>query len=166
MTFDDFVAGDTVFLDANVLAYHASNHRVFGPACSRLLARVQNQELTGYTSAHVLGEMAHRLMAIEAADLFGWPPQGMANRLRRHPGEVQQLGRYRTAIDELDQIGVIVLDVTRRLVSKAADVTGQFGLLANDALIVAVMQDAGLTHLASNDADFDRVPGITRYAPD
>jgi hypothetical protein len=23
----------------------------------------------------------------------------------------------------------------------------------------------GLIHLASNDADFDRVPGITRYAP-
>jgi hypothetical protein len=23
----------------------------------------------------------------------------------------------------------------------------------------------GLTDLASNDADFDRVPGITRYAP-
>jgi predicted nucleic acid-binding protein len=30
---------------------------------------------------------------------------------------------------------------------------------------VAVMQANGLTKLASNDADFDRVPGITRYAP-
>jgi predicted nucleic acid-binding protein len=39
------------------------------------------------------------------------------------------------------------------------------GLLSNDALIVAVMQASGLTKLASNDADFDRVPGITRYAP-
>jgi len=32
-------------------------------------------------------------------------------------------------------------------------------------LIVAVMQANGLTNLASNDADFDRVPGLTRYAP-
>jgi predicted nucleic acid-binding protein len=38
-------------------------------------------------------------------------------------------------------------------------------VLTNDALIVAVMQDNGLTTLASLDADFDRVPGITRYAP-
>jgi predicted nucleic acid-binding protein len=37
--------------------------------------------------------------------------------------------------------------------------------LTNDALIVAVMQAHGLTNLASHDADFDRVPGITRYAP-
>jgi predicted nucleic acid-binding protein len=38
-------------------------------------------------------------------------------------------------------------------------------LLTGDALIVAVMQEHGLTNLASNDADFDRVPGLTRYAP-
>ena len=34
-----------------------------------------------------------------------------------------------------------------------------------DALAVAVMRGHGLTLLASHDADFDRVPGITRYAP-
>jgi predicted nucleic acid-binding protein len=33
------------------------------------------------------------------------------------------------------------------------------------SLIVAVMQQHGLTALASHDADFDRVPGITRHAP-
>lgn len=39
------------------------------------------------------------------------------------------------------------------------------GVLVSLALIVAVMQAHGLTHLASHDADFDRVPGITRIAP-
>jgi predicted nucleic acid-binding protein len=28
-----------------------------------------------------------------------------------------------------------------------------------------MMQSNGLTQLASNDADFDRVPGITRFTP-
>jgi predicted nucleic acid-binding protein len=37
--------------------------------------------------------------------------------------------------------------------------------MSGDALIVTVMGHHGLTHLASYDADFDRVPGITRYAP-
>jgi predicted nucleic acid-binding protein len=36
---------------------------------------------------------------------------------------------------------------------------------SGDALIVAMMQANGLTKLASNDADFDRVPGITRFSP-
>jgi predicted nucleic acid-binding protein len=41
----------------------------------------------------------------------------------------------------------------------------QYELLSGDALIVAVMQVHGLTNLASNDTDFDRVPGLTRFAP-
>ena len=41
----------------------------------------------------------------------------------------------------------------------------QYGLLTNDALTVAVMQANGLTKIASHDTDFDRVPGLTRYAP-
>jgi predicted nucleic acid-binding protein len=47
----------------------------------------------------------------------------------------------------------------------AAALSQQIGLLINDALIAAVMQANLLTNLASNDADFDRVPGLTRYAP-
>jgi predicted nucleic acid-binding protein len=51
------------------------------------------------------------------------------------------------------------------LIATAAAVSQQTGLLSNDSLIVAVMQANGLTNLASHDADFDRVPGITRYGP-
>jgi hypothetical protein len=32
-------------------------------------------------------------------------------------------------------------------------------------LIVAVLQQHGLTNLASGDTDFDRVTGLTRYGP-
>jgi predicted nucleic acid-binding protein len=38
-------------------------------------------------------------------------------------------------------------------------------LLTNDALTVTVMQANGLTKVAGADSDFDRVPGLTRYAP-
>jgi predicted nucleic acid-binding protein len=41
----------------------------------------------------------------------------------------------------------------------------QFELLTGDALIVATMGQQGLTKLASEDADFDRVPWLTRYEP-
>ena len=44
-------------------------------------------------------------------------------------------------------------------------VSQRIGLLSGDALIVATMQTYGLIHLASHDADFDRVGGLTRYAP-
>lgn len=165
MTFAAVPASLAVFLDANTLVYHFTAHPSMGSACTDLLERIECQDLTGYTSAHVVAEMAHRLMTIEAMSLMGWPAQGIATRLRNQPAEVQRLRRHRQAIDELPLFCVETLPVERKHVSGAADVTQQYGLLFNDAVIVALMQDRGLTALASNDADFDRVSGITRYSP-
>ena len=164
-SFTALAKGAAIFVDTNTLAYYFAADPTFGPACKNLLDRIEQQEVLGYTSAHVLAEMAHRLMTAEACKLFNWPPQGVANRLRRHPAEVQQLMRYRQAIDEVSLLRLTTMPLTDAVVSFAADISRQTGLLTNDALIVAMMQANGLTNLASNDADFDRVPGITRYAP-
>ena len=55
--------------------------------------------------------------------------------------------------------------MTQSLVESAALMSSQYELLTGDGLIVAIMRFSGLSNLASNDADFDRVPGITRYSP-
>ena len=165
MTFADLVAGEAVFVDANPLTYHFQPHPVWGPPCTDLLQRIENQELAGFTSTPVLSEVSHRLMTIEASALFGWPFAGIGNRLRTHPAEVQQLTAFRQAIDRILQSHLQVLTVTPVLLATAAALSQQIGLLTNDGLIVAVMQAHGLTRIASSDTDFDRVPGLTRYAP-
>jgi predicted nucleic acid-binding protein len=129
------------------------------------LQRIENKELIGFTSVHLLAEVVHKLMTIEANALFGWPLAGMANRLRRNPREVQKLSAFRTALDQISQSRMHVLDVPVAALHGAAALSQQTGLLINDALIVRLMQQHGLTRLASHDADFDRVPGVTRYAP-
>jgi predicted nucleic acid-binding protein len=165
MTFADLTAGDSVFVDANTFIYHYAPDPVLGPACSQLLQRIENQELTGFTSMHLLAEVVHKLMTIEANAVFGWPIAGMANRLRRHPAEVQKLSAYRIALDQISQSRTQVIEVPLATLRNAAAVCRQTGLLINDALVVGLMQQHGLTRLASYDADFDRVPGLTRYAP-
>jgi predicted nucleic acid-binding protein len=165
MTFNDLAANDAVFIDANTLVFHFSVHPVLSPPCSDLLERIERQELKGYTSSHVLSDVAHRLMTLEAAGRFGWPHAGIAQRLKRHIAEIPKLSRYRQAIDEVKLFGIQVLPTDGGQVSLAADVSRQHSLLGSDALIVVVMRTHGLTNLASHDADFDRVPGITRYAP-
>src|SRR5262249_12537927 len=117
-------------------------------------------------STHVLSEVAHRLMTLEACALFGWPFAGIAQRLRQHPREVQTLTRFRQALQEVPRYRLQVLPIPTHLIDLAAGVSHQTGLLHNDALVVTVMQANGLTKLASRDADFDRVPAITRYGPD
>jgi len=66
MTFDAIAAGDAIFVDANVLLYYFTAHPRYGSACQKLLDRIDNKEITGFTSAHVLGETVRRLMTIEA----------------------------------------------------------------------------------------------------
>ncbi len=165
MNLADIPGGTAVFVDANIFLFALTKHPAHGAACETFLDRAEHREISAVTSVSVLGEVVHRVMTIEACDRFGWQTQGVANRLRRHPNEVQQLVRPRQALDEINAAHISVLAITPPLVSQATDLSRQTGLLYGDALIVAVMRDHALTHLASLDADFDRVPGITRYAP-
>ncbi len=101
MTFDQLPLKSAIFLDANTFVYAILNHPTYGGSCVTLLDRIERQEIQGFTSAHVLSDTVHRIMTLEACDRFGWPAQGMANRLRRHPAEVQQLLTPRRAVDEI-----------------------------------------------------------------
>jgi predicted nucleic acid-binding protein len=165
MTFGQIPAGTTVFLDANSLVYHFTNDPVYGAACTHLVQQVEQRALSGFTSTDVLGDVAHRLMTLEAIAVHGWPYAGIAARLRKHHHVISTLTVFEQAIASLPQLHIQVAPITQVLLEAATFVSRQFELLTGDALVVAVMQAHGLNHLASNDSDFDRVPGILRYAP-
>jgi predicted nucleic acid-binding protein len=165
MTFADIASGASSFVDANTLIYHFAADPAFGPACRQLLHRIRRGEIQGFTSTHVLSDLAHRMMTIEAMQILGWPFAGVSRRLRRHPAEVQKLALFRQAVEGVQQLGVHVVPVTPHHVSAAAAISQQHGLLSGDALVVAVMREQGIVNLASHDSDFDRVPGLTRYSP-
>jgi predicted nucleic acid-binding protein len=98
MTLDQVPAGAHVFVDSNILVYHFQPHPGFGPMCHRLLERIERQDIEGCTSTNLLGELAHRLMVIEAGALPGWSGGKVLNRLKQQPGVVKQLTRFQTAV--------------------------------------------------------------------
>ena len=165
MIYVDLPAGASVFVDASVFIHHFEPNPLFGLAATEFLERIENQVIHGSTSTHVVSEVAHRLMTIEAMQAFGWKSGGIALRLRNHPAQVRTLKRFRQAIQEIALFNIRILAVDAALLDPAAEVSQQTGLLHNDALTIAIMRAHGLTNLASADPDFDRVPGITRYAP-
>ena len=164
MRLDDLSADERIFVDANLLVYHFAPHPVFGPPCGEFVERIQNNEVEALTSTHVLSEAAHHLMTFEASQKFGWSSK-VVDRLKRQPAQIQKLTAFRDAVERVPQLGIQMLTIPVNLVAVAAGLSVQYGLLTNDALVVAVMQTNGLTNIASSDADFDRVPGLTRYAP-
>ena len=165
MIYADLPAGAALFVDASVFIHHFEPNALYGPAATEFLERIENQEVSGITATHILSEVAHRLMTLEAMQAFGWKSAGIALRLRNHPTQVKTLKRFRQAIQEIPLFGVRILTIDPTWLDPAAEISQQTGLLHNDALLIAVIRVHGLTNLASADPDFDRVPGITRYGP-
>ena len=164
MTFADLQRGEAIFIDANTLVYHFTNHPSYGAACTALMERIELKEIPGFTSSHCLADVAHRIMTIEAMGQLGWPVSRLAARLKKHHAEIPKLSLYQQATTKVAQLGIQVLSLSEALVLDATNLSQQFELLTGDALIVATMRQQGLTRLASEDADFDRVLGLTRYA--
>ena len=165
MTFASLGNGESVFVDANVFVYHFSSHATFGVACRDLIERIEQGRLFGFTSTHILSEVSHRMMIIEAANLPGWGATNIRRRLQQKPHTIGGLSFFRNAVQAIVSSSVRVLTPTPHVVVDGTNVSQQSLLLSNDALTVAMMQHHGLVNLASGDADFDRVPGITRFAP-
>jgi predicted nucleic acid-binding protein len=63
MTLAEMPDAATVFIDANVFVYHFTG---VSPECKGLLERAERTSIRGVTGAHILLEVLHRLMMIEA----------------------------------------------------------------------------------------------------
>ncbi|MDX1945015.1 MAG: PIN domain-containing protein [Pirellulaceae bacterium] len=165
MIFRDLMTGDSVFLDANTFVYHFAADSKYGAACSELIQRIETGDVLGFTSTHVVTELAHRMMTIEAIVALQWPVAGIAVKLRKNPDEVRKLGRFQQAVETVLNSRIQVLSVTPTLTSQGPRLSQQTGLLSNDAMVLAAMTASGLRKIASNDSDFDRITGVQRYSP-
>lgn len=165
MTFADIPSGTSVFPDANTFVYACAPDPQLGPACLELLERVEQSDVLGFTSTHVLSDVAHRLMTLEACTVLGWSFQRIAQRLHQHRDEIPQLQRFRQAIENIIATGIQFLPVGALHIAGAAAASQSYRLLSGDALCVVLMQERGIASLASHDTDFDSVPGIVRFGP-
>jgi len=162
MRLDRVPAGTAIFLDANVFIYHFTG---VSAQCTALLARCEAGRLQGSTGIHVLAEVAHRLMAIEAVRRGMVTPGNVAAKLRARPEIVSTLTEYQENLDTLLAIGIQILSLGPDDLVASAAIRRTTGLLTNDSLTVAVLQRERIGALATSDPDFQRVPSLRTYLP-
>ena len=127
-----------------------------------LFRRARARELRAITSPIVLSEVIHRLLLAETVERFGLASSKAAlNLLRRHPEHVAILTVAARFVTQIPKLGVRVVPVRRRDVLQAVELGQRHHLLTNDAFIVAAMRTHHLSHIATNDRDFSRVPDLT-----
>jgi len=155
-------AEQTVFIDANIFIYHFTG---ISQECSSFLERCERGGLWGVTAVHILLEVLHRLMMIEAVTKGLVTAGNVVKKLRERPNVVKQLTDCRTQTEAILEMGIGVVGLTLDVLKTSHPYRRRDGLLVNDSLIAAVMKAEGILDLATVDPDFTRVEGLRVYSP-
>jgi predicted nucleic acid-binding protein len=151
----------SVLLDANVLIYSLSRSSL---QCAELLRRCDIEEISGFSTAEALNEVCHRLMLAEAYSkrLIARPA---ADAIRGHRALISGLRDYWRQMERLLASNILILELDEWRIGRAQAVREQHGLMTNDSAILAAALELGISNLATNDADFEGIPGIVVYRP-
>jgi predicted nucleic acid-binding protein len=112
----------------------------------------------------VINEVTHRLMLTEAV-AKGVITKGNAAALKGKWRDVAKLTEYWTLIARIFGLNILIADSDEPRLHRAQTVRSNHGLLTNDSLILATMNEYGIDCLASRDGDFDHVSSLTIYKP-
>ncbi len=161
----DLPDGGRCFVDANIFYYHFVDTPPLSNPCTAFLERAANGTIEVWTSSHVLADAVHKVMLAEAAMKLRQNRTGLVNWLQRNQHRIAELSDFRQAANHLASMALVLLPSDVALIEEAAGLSWQFGLLTNDALVVALMRRHGLSDLVTNDEDFDSIPGLTVWKP-
>jgi predicted nucleic acid-binding protein len=161
----DISAGADVFIDANILHYAVVPIPPYTAKVLPFIDRLRRSEFIAYLNFQAISDAHHKTMASLATSQYQLTRSSIVGWLKSHPQAIKSLTGLAQAATMLSSLPLNLLPTDQDLLTEAAIIAQTHGLLTNDAIIVALMQRHGLTHLATNDDDFDRVPGITVWKP-
>jgi predicted nucleic acid-binding protein len=155
--------GSNVLIDANVFVYALSR---MSQQCRNFLERCSHEQIFGITLFEVLHEATHEFMRAEAKakGLFTAQEKG-AKYLSKHPDEVKRLTDYWINTERILALNLVFLPGEEKIVVEAQRARVEAGLLTNDSVIVAAMREYGVSNIATSDAIFDRVNGLSVFSP-
>ncbi|MCL2645546.1 MAG: type II toxin-antitoxin system VapC family toxin [Phycisphaerales bacterium] len=161
----DIPDGTTCFLDSTIFYYALVPTSPFSTPCLELLNRIIAGRVSAVTSVAVLSDAMHKVMISEVASLTGRDRAGLIGYLGKHPEVIARLTQYPLVAERLESVPMTILPVDQQLLGDTSRIAVQHTLLTNDATIIALMQRHNLTHLVTNDDDFDQLPGISVWKP-
>jgi predicted nucleic acid-binding protein len=160
---DDIPAGSRCVVDTNVLLYAEQG---VSAQAQRFLRRCADGEIRGVMPQTVWQELAHKLMLAEALARGLVSGGNPAAKLAARPGAVRSLTLYRAKVRALLDLGLAfepcqLADLTER----AFTLQEKYGMLTNDAVVLAVALRLRADGLVSRDKAFSGVRELALYFP-
>jgi predicted nucleic acid-binding protein len=162
MKLEDVPEGGRIFVDANILIYHFSG---ISFDCRSFLERCESRQIDAFTGVHIILEVTHRLMILEAQNkglISGSQP---ARKLKEKPDIIKSLSDYNRSVRQIPKMGIRITGLSPTIIRVSETVRTQHGLMTNDSVTVALMRKRNLTNIATHDSDLKHIPGLTVYRP-
>ena len=162
MKLEDLSGGTPIFVDANIFIYHFSGISL---ECRAFLQRCESRQVEAFTGVHIVLEVMHRLMMLEALQkglITGGQP---ARKLKEQPEIIKVLREYNQSVQQIPRLNIRLRTITSGVVRASEAIRVQNGLMTNDSITVALMRKLSLTAIATADADFDAISVLSVYQP-
>jgi len=159
----DELTGGAVYVDTNVWYMHLRADPAHQQTLTTFLGRVVRGAIEAFVGILVLDELFYRLLLAGVKDATGRNPlevlrTDLSGAIAAHGDVIDAALRKLMTLPHVHLISVETADFYGMLNSIRT-----YGLLPHDALHVTIMQRVGLTAIASDDTDFDRVATLTRH---
>lgn len=159
----DEISSGKFYVDANIFYMLLRPHPDYQTSIRAFMKRVLLGEIELYLSPLTTDELHYRLLLARVREAYNQNPLDV---LRNHPvTPIQQLAsEINTALEHLLKLPhLFLVSISKDDVFKMLDNTEQYALMPRDALHLAIIQRLHLSHIISDDRDFDRVPEIQRH---
>jgi len=156
--------GDRIYVDSSIFLLVALADPKYGRHSLEFLQRASHDEFQLVTSSLTVDEVSFVALKAKLEEKLGISSSQVLY-LKKHPKVVKGLAsEVSSVIESVFRLSEIV-DVNSTDVQQISSLMKTYGLLPRDAIHLAVLRRGGLTDIASSDADFDRLPDVTRYTP-
>jgi len=162
---NDLSDGSIVYVDSNIFIYDATNHPKYAASCSVFLDRIESGELTGVTSILSINETVHKLSIIELSSKLKKKPVLITPLIKKNPSLLDDLETPLLTAENIMNMNLEIINLFISIFAVALEFMKRYRLMSNDAIHVATMKKHGITNIATNDPDFERVEWIKVWKP-
>ena len=157
--------GTFVYVDSNIFIYDATNHPKYAASCSIFLDRVESGEISGVTSILSINETVHKLSIIELSTKLKKKPALIIALVKKDPSLLDNLVAPFLAAENIMNMNLEIVNLLVPMFVVVLESMKRYRLMSNDAIHVATMKKRGITDIATNDPDFERVNWLKVWKP-
>jgi hypothetical protein len=166
----DFPAAQPIFVDANIWTYFVLNTEPFQTSCTAFLYQVEVGQITATTSTAALNETFYAILVGKAAAELQTTKIKQIHRQLMQDNDLAETcyhvcRQFTDYLNGLMQAGLQMLPLDYQTQITALELGARYRLLPTDALHVATCQRYEISHIATADAHFERVPFLQIWGP-